>query len=350
MPRDSWPFEFPQGGQADRTVDVLCLGHALVDRLVHATPAHVEAANLTLGAMTLVEHARALEIGAAASGWSQVAGGSAANTSAGVASLGGRPAFAGAVGDDEFGHWYASDLEAAGVECFVAKVASGTPTGVCHVFVTEEGQRSMATSLGAACELPTQAVEAAGVARAQVLYVEGYLLDAAAAQAALEPALGYAEDSGTLVSLSLSDPYLVARHHDRISDLVFGGAVDVLLGNEEEALGLAGTSDLPTALERLRRSHLAVVVTRGARGAIVVLPDGEVAAGAAPVPRVADTTGAGDLFAAGFLFGLTHGFSPEESLRIGNFAAAEVISHVGARPEVRLAEVAPLGLLGAETG
>lgn len=357
MSDSKWPFS-DQALRGERPIDVLCLGHALVDRLAHASPDEVDAAQLVLGAMTLVDAARAAEIETATSEWSQVAGGSAANTAAGIASLGGRPAFAGAVGHDEIGRWYSSDLGSNGVECHVATVNSGSPTGVCHVFVTARGERSMATSLGAACEITAAAAEKAGVARAKVIYVEGYLLDALAKEA-LDRAVALARESGTLVALSLSDPFVVSRHHDRIAELVFGagdqdgpaggtstgGVVDILLGNEEEVLELTREGSLSGAAARLRRDGRVAVVTMGANGSMAVLPDGDLSVAADDVGSVVDTTGAGDLFAAGFLYALTNGEGAEGALRLGNFSAGEVIGHLGARPAVKLAGAVPAGLL-----
>lgn len=340
-----WPFEIPDRSASERPIDVLCLGHALVDKLAFASIGEIEAASLVLGGMTLVDGARASEIGETVSDWRRVAGGSAANTAAGVASLGGHPAFACAVGDDEAGKWYAEDLDAGGVRCVSSTVSSGAPTGVCHVFVTPDGDRSMATSLGAAGELAVGTIERAGIERAQVIYLEGYLLDAPAAQPALTLALELARQAGVLVALTLSDPFVVDRHHDRISELVFGGSVGLLLGNEEEALSLTGAGSFAEALDKLRDASRACVITRGALGAVAVLPGGDVAVSASPVASVEDTTGAGDLFAAGFLFALTQGASPEQALSVASFAAGEVIGHLGARPAVRLSDAAPAGLL-----
>lgn len=339
---DRWPFDASL--VARRPIDVVCVGNALVDRLAHATPAEVRAVRLQPGGMTLVDGQRSREIERAFPSWSQVAGGSAANTAAGIASLGGSPAFAGAVGDDEDGRWYATDLERAGVRCSVARVASGEPTGVCHVLVTEQGERSMATSLGAAGDLPLTSVELVGVDRARAVYLEGYLLDPPLAAVTVERSLEMARSASTVVSLSLSDPLLVERHAQRVADLVYGGAVDLVFGNEDEALALTGAGSRREAIARLRRSGLAAVVTLGESGAVAVLPDEEILVPALQPPRIKDTTGAGDLFAAGCLWGVTHGLGPEESLRLGAFAAAEVISHLGARPVVNL-RTAAAGLL-----
>ena len=345
----SWPYGDRTRG--DRDIDVLCLGHALVDRLARATTEDVRAADVEPGGMTLVDADRAGEIGRAFRGWRQVAGGCAANTAAGVASLGGVPAFAGAVGDDEPGAWYSSDLERAGVACTVATVTSGGPTGLCHVLVSDGGERSMATSLGAAGEIAIDTVERAGVDRAQVVYFEGYLLDPPLATAAVVRTLELARESSTLVSLSLSDPLLVDRHRNRLRELVFGGEIDVLFGNEEEALSLTGADSRAQAVAKLRRAGTVAVVTLGAEGAIAITPDGEVRVPADYVERVEDTTGAGDSFAAGCLYGLTHGYGVEAALRFGAFAAGEVIGHLGARPanSLRIA-AAERALTGSDSG
>jgi sugar/nucleoside kinase (ribokinase family) len=342
VPQPSWPFDLVPGG---RPRDVLCLGHALVDRLAYVDDEAVEEARLEHGVMVLVDAERAAEIERSFTGWLQDAGGSAANTAAGIASLGGRPAFVGAVGRDEAGSWYAGDLGSVGVECTVQAVSSGLPTGVCHVLVTPAGERSMATSLGASSSVDPSAVEAAGVDRADVLYVEGYLLDAEAVRA-VERAIEIARDSGTLIALSLSDPFVVSRHRDRIAELVFGGTVDLLFGNEEEIFGLTATAALEDAVTALQAPGRVAIVTRGAKGSVAVLPDDVVDVPAVEVDDVADTTGAGDLFAAGCLFALTTGRDPATALRVGSFASGEVIGHIGARPAVLLRQAAPAELVG----
>jgi len=300
--------------------------------------------------MTLVDAAHAAEIERSLSGWAQAAGGSAANTAAGIASLGGRPAFAGAVGDDEAGSWYFEDLTAQGVRCTVDTVPSGVPTGLCHVLITPGGHRSMATHLGAAELLHPATVERAGVGEAAVVYIEGYLLDAKEAKHALDRAIGLAAHHRTAVALSLSDAFVVSRHRERIVQLIADEAIDLLFGNEDEALSLSGSDTLEGALEWLVRAGQRAVITLGTRGALVSSGAHREEIAAYPVDRVEDTTGAGDLFAAGCLFGITRGVGWNRSLRLGAFAAAEVISHVGARPAVALRDAAPRGLAPAPAG
>jgi len=222
----------------------------------------------------------------------------------------------------------------------VGTVTSGGPTGVCHVLISDDGERSMATSLGAAGELALSSIEQVGLDRTMVVYFEGYLFDPPLASATVKRALELAKDTSTLVSLSLSDPLLVDRHAALLRDLVFGGTVDLLFGNEEEALMLTGATTRAEAAARLRRAGSVAVVTLGEAGAMGITPDDEVVIEADHVELVEDTTGAGDLFAAGCLYGLTHGLGPEAALRVGSFAAAEVISHLGARPAVNLREAA----------
>ncbi len=337
MPAAIPPPVLPDGGR--RPLAVVCLGHALVDRLAEAPPGVVSAAGLELGAMTLVGAEAARVIEQQWDHWQEVAGGSAANTAAGVASLGGSAAFVGSIGADEAGRRYVADLEAAGVRCVAHPAGEGSQTGLCHVLVGADGTRSMATSLGAAAEISPAAVEEAGIGQASVVYIEGYLLDAPPAASALSKAVELARGAGTLVSLSLSDPFVVERHRDAILGLVEGGEVDVLFGNEEEARSLAGVASLEEAVEALRRPGLLALVTRGAEGSVAVSADALVETAAEPVSEVVDTTGAGDLFAAGVLYGLTSGRDAAAAARVGSLAASEIIGHFGARPLADLAEI-----------
>lgn len=323
----------------EKPLDVACLGHALVDRLAEADEHLVRATGLEFGAMTLVGGDEAARLEGVRPDWREVAGGSAANTAAGIASLGARSLFLGSVGDDAAGRRYVADLEAAGVRC-VAPTAQGLPTGVCHVLVSPGGERSMATSLGAAGALSPAAVEEADLARAKIVYVEGYLLDAPAAAAALERALATAAPAGTFVALTLSDPFVVERHRASIRRLLDEQRVDLLFGNEEEVLSLTGTSTLVESVRTLASGELCAVITRGAEGSLAVFGEVELSQAAAPVREVVDTTGAGDLFAAGVLGALTTGRPLGEALGLGALAAAEVIGHFGARPETSLAALA----------
>lgn len=289
--------------------------------------------------MTLVESDQIGRIAGFAGDWLEVAGGSAANTAFGLASLGGRPKFVGAVGRDSLGTGYELDMEAAGVQCVLSEGAPGLGTGQCLVFVTSDLQRTMATYLGAGVAIGLEAVERAGISSAGAVYLEGYLLDSPWNSAALKRAVELARRDGVLVALSLSDPFLVERHGEVLAELV-AGEVDVLFLNEEEARKFTGADDLEGALSALERPGLTVAVTLGAEGA-VLLERGERSTVAAwPVSNVEDTTGAGDLFAAGVLHGIVSGLSLESAGRLGALAAGEVISHLGARPVASLAALA----------
>lgn len=324
---------------AGRGTDVLCIGHALVDRLAHVEPAVVSKAGLNHGAMSLVDGERAAGIAGLVDGWRQVSGGSAANTAAGIASLGGQPAFVGSVGRDALGEGYDRDLEVAGVRCVVGWGPDDLPTGQCLVLVTPDAQRTMATDLGAGVQIDVEAVERSGVQDAAAVYLEGYLFDSPGSRGALERIIDLAKGAGALVALSLSDPFLVDRYRDLLAELV-AGPVDVLFSNEEEALRLTGAPGLEGALRSLARPDLVAAVTLGANGAELVAHDERVHVDAWPVAEVNDTTGAGDLFAAGALHGLLAGAPLEIAGRLGSLAAGEVVSHLGARPVASLRDLA----------
>jgi sugar/nucleoside kinase (ribokinase family) len=248
----------------------------------------------------------------------------------------------GTVADDEVGHAYAENLRAAGVEFephYSEVAADALGTGRCVVLITEDADRTMGTYLGAASTLTPAGVPEAFVARASIILLEGYLWDVPAAKEAMRNAAATAHAGDGSVALSLSDPFCVSRHQREFLDLLLDD-VDVLLGNEEELTMLFGADSADAALEAAEETGLLVVMTRGAQGAVVLTARGPVAVPAAAVDRVIDTTGAGDLFAAGLLFGLTHGMGPEDSTRLGGLCAAEVISHTGARPEADLKALA----------
>lgn len=319
--------------------DVLCIGHAIVDRLAHVDEPTIAAAGVEPGAMTLVDGPRIATIAALVGDWLQAAGGSAANTAAGLASLGGRPAFVGSVGRDSLGIGYGLDLEAVGVRCELGRGAADVDTGQCLVLVTSDSRRTMATSLGAGVVIDVEAVERAGVGTAAVLYLEGYLLDSPGTYAARERAVELAKSAGTLVALSLSDPFLVERYGELLNALV-DDEVDLLFANEEEAQRLTGAPDLASTLDALARPGLTAAVTLGAQGAVLLRGGERAWIEAHPVARVDDTTGAGDLFAAGVLHGIVRGASLETAGRLGALAAGEVISHLGAQPLVSLRTLA----------
>lgn len=332
--------EAPLGGAE---FDVVGIGNALVDVIVQATDSELDALELPKGSMSLIDLARAESLHASLDASREISGGSAANTLAGVASLGGRAAFVGAVAEDRLGEVFAREIRATGVDFEPLGAASGGTeaigTGRCVVLVTEDAQRTMATYLGAAARLDPNHVPLELMARTAIVYLEGYLWDLPPAIEAMRRAIAATHEADGLVALSLSDPFCVERHQRDFLDLLHG-ELDVLLGNEEELVALFGVGDFDAAVAAADETGLLVAATRGARGSVVTTPRGPVEVAAEPVDRVVDTTGAGDLYAAGFLYGLTHGSDPTRSARLGGLCAAEVISHYGARPEVELRTLA----------
>lgn len=319
-------------------LDVVGVGNALVDVLSLESDDFLAAHGLARGSMTLIDAERAHAIYTAMGPAVEVSGGSAANTLAGVASLGGAAGFVGRVHDDELGRVFTHDIRAAGVEFSGVPATTGQPTGRCLIVVTPDGERTMNTLLGAAAELDGDDVDPSFVARAQVTYLEGYLFDQEAAGEAFQKAAAAAHDAGRLVALTLSDSFCVERYLASFRRLV-ASEIDVLFGNADELRLLYETDSVEDALASAERHCDVVAVTRGAQGALLSARGRRVAVPAAPVDQVIDTTGAGDLFAAGFLFGLTRGLELETCGHLGALCSAEVISHVGARPETSLAAV-----------
>jgi len=318
---------------------VVAIGSPLLDVIEMATHEQLATVGLEKGSMTLIDLATALAVQESMGAPRYVSGGSVANTTAGIAELGGRAGFVGAVADDEVGRTYAEHLRQSGVEFepHVSESAAGDGlgTGRCVVLITEDADRTMGTYLGAASTLSPEGVPTPFVARASVVLLEGYLWDVPAAKEAMRHAAATAHASEGSVALSLSDPFCVGRHRREFLELLIDD-VDILLGNEEEVTMLFGAGTFEDAVTAAEETGLLVVVTRGPQGATVLTARGPVDVPAAPVERVVDTTGAGDLFAAGFLYGLTHGMEPVASTRLGGLCAAEVISHTGARPEADL--------------
>ncbi len=317
--------------------DVVALGNAIVDVIAPATDDFLAAEVLAKGSMGLVDAQRSAALYAAMAPGIEASGGSAGNTVAGVASFGGRAAYIGKVGDDPLGRVFAHDLQQGGAH-FATPPLAGGRTGVSMINVTPDGQRTMATFLGAASELTAADVDAETVAAGAVVYLEGYLFDPPAAREAFGVAARVAREAGRQVALTLSDAFVVERWRDELT--AFLPQVDVLLCNEAELCALLRVDTLEAAMARLDGAVRIAAVTRGAEGACLCY-DGEcVTTPAAPVAQVIDTTGAGDQFAAGLLWGLARGRSLEECGRLGALAAAEVIAHVGPRPQTSLAELA----------
>ena len=325
-------------GDGATPLDVLGIGNAIVDVLSPTDDATIARHELPKGTMTLIDADRAEALYGQMGPAVEVSGGSCANTVAGIASLGGRSAYIGRVRDDELGRIFTHDIRAAGVQYDTPPAGDGPGTARCLIMVTPDAQRTMSTYLGASVELGPEDVDPALVASADVTYLEGYLWDPPRAKEAFRIAIAAAHAAGRRVSFTLSDPFCVERHRDEFRTLV-DGEVDVLFANQHEIEALYEASDLDAAVAAVRGRCEIAVITRSEHGSLVVTAEEVHEVPAAPVERVIDTTGAGDLFAAGFLFGLTRGRPLGECAHIGGLAAAEVISHYGARPEVRLAEL-----------
>ena len=317
-------------------LDVLAVGSAIVDVLATARDEELAARGLVKGTMALIDAERADSLYEAMGPAIEVSGGSAANTAAGVASFGGAAAFIGKVRDDQLGQVFTHDIRALGVEFPTAPATAGPATARCLVMVTADAQRTMSTYLGAATALGPDDIDPGVVARARYSYLEGYLWDPPEAIDALRRTVALAHDAGRKVAMSLSDPFCVDRHRKAFLDFV-AADVDVLFANEVEIISLFEAGSLDEALQLLPGHCDVAAVTRGALGSVVVGPDSVIEAPAEPVEHVVDTTGAGDLYAAGFLYGLVSGADLAECARLGGIAAAEVISHLGARPQVPLA-------------
>ena len=315
----------------DATLDVVGIGNAIVDVIAHCDDRFLEKNGLSKGAMTLVDAKAALALYEKSGPGIEVSGGSAANTMAGVASLGGRAAYIGKVRNDDLGQVFRHDIRAAGVRYEMAPAEAGPPTARCLVLVTPDAQRTMQTFLGISAELTPADLDLTLVASARITYLEGYLFDPPAAKDAFRAAARTAREAGRQVALTLSDPFCVARHRKDFLDLI-AGPVDILFANEAEILSLYEVDRFDDALQAVRGHCEIAALTRSEKGAVIVAGEEVHLTDAEPVAQVVDTTGAGDLFAAGFLHGLARGESLARAARIGAIAAAEVIAHLGARP------------------
>ena len=320
--------------------DVIGIGNAIVDVLARTDDDFLVRHKMPKGSMSLIDEKRAEQIYAAMGPGTEISGGSAANTMVGVASLGGRAAFVGKVKDDGLGKVFAHDIRAAGVS-FATRPANGGPsTARCYILVTPDGERTMNTYLGAAQNLLPGDVAAPEIGDAAITYLEGYLWDPHNAKEAFRRAARLAHEARRTVALTLSDSFCVDRYRDEFIQLLRNRDVDLLFANESELHALYQTADFDTAVAALHRDAKLAVVTRSEKGAVVVTKDKTEAVPVFPVERVVDATGAGDLFAAGFLYGFARNLPHQESARLGALAAAEVISHMGARPERNLADLA----------
>ncbi|MEA2855933.1 MAG: hypothetical protein QOH98_254 [Methylobacteriaceae bacterium] len=322
------------------TYDVLGIGNAIVDIITHADDDVLVAHGLHKGSMQLVDEARVESLQAAGGKPTFVSGGSAANTTVGLARFGCRSAFIGKVKADQAGDAFTHDIRAAGVHFATPPARDGAATARCLIFVTPDGQRTMNTYLGASQALYEHDVEAELVTSSKVVYLEGYLWDPPHAKAAFLRAAKLAHEAGRKVALSLSDAFCVDRYRDEFIDLIRSRTVDIVFCNESELHSLYQTADFATAVHALQKERILAVVTRSESGSVIVTKDSTRAVPAAPIDNLIDTTGAGDLFAAGFLAGLVRDRDHETCARLGALAAAEVIQHIGARPQANLQDLA----------
>jgi sugar/nucleoside kinase (ribokinase family) len=324
----------------DCRLDVLCIGNAIVDVIANATDDFLAAEGLVKGSMRLIDPEEAERLYSHMGPAHQVSGGSAGNTAAGIAALGGRAGFIGQVAPDQLGEFYRHDLTAAGVEFITPASDVGVPTARSMILVTPDGHRTMNTFLGAAQHLPAGALDEAQIRDSQILYLEGYLWDPETPRYAMVRAIEVAREAGRKVAFTLSDTFCVDRHRDGFNDLLDSGRIDILFANQAEIEALAGVAHLESAVAAVKDKVEILVVTRSEDGALATRGGERADVPAEPIAKLVDTTGAGDLFAAGFLFGTARGNSLEESLRLGAIAAAEVIQHYGARPEANLKALA----------
>ena len=324
----------------DPRLDVLCIGNAIVDVIADATDEFLAAEGLTKDSMRLVDAEEARRLYDHMQPAREVSGGCAGNTAAGIAALGGRAGFVGQVAPDQLGEFYRHDLTAAGVEFMTPPVDVGVPTARSMILVTPDGHRTMNTFLGAAQELAVDVLDEEQIRSAGILYLEGYLWDPETPRYAMVRAIEVARDAGRKVAFSLSDLFCVERHREGFTRLIDDGRIDILFANEAEILAMGGVPHLETAVATIAPKVQTLVVTRGAAGALAIRAGERADIAAEPIREVVDTTGAGDLFAAGFLFGEATGRSLEQSLKLGAICAAEIIQHYGARPEQDLRALA----------
>jgi sugar/nucleoside kinase (ribokinase family) len=320
--------------------DVVGIGNAIVDIIAHCDDAFLSRHDQRKGSMQLVDEAAVASLYASMGPAVEISGGSCANTMVGIASLGGRAGFIGRIARDQFGDVFGHDIRSAGVTFTTPPAAPGSdPTGRCLILVTPDGQRTMNTFLGVSPQLGRGEVDAELIASARIVYLEGYLFDQAEAKAAFRQAAEIAGKAKRQVALTLSDPFCVDRHRGEFRELI-RGSVDILFANEAEITSLYQVNTFEEAAKQAAAETRLAVLTRSEAGSVIVSEGRQIAIAAAPVAKVIDTTGAGDLYAAGFLYGVATGRSLEVAGQLGSLAAAEIISHIGARPEVSLRDLA----------
>ncbi len=320
--------------------DVVGLGNALVDVIAQTDDAFLEQQQLAKGSMALVDTDRAVSLYEALHGGVEMSGGSAANTMCGIASFGGRAAYIGKVAEDTLGDTFSKDMQVVGVDFKRPVGGNSVPTGRCIIAVTPDAQRTMNTFLGISSLLTPADLDHGAIAAGAVLYLEGYLYDQPEAKIAFRAAAEIAHQHNRQVSLTLSDSFCVDRHRADFRALI-SDEIDILFGNEAELLALYETDTFEFAITQLRQDCIVAAITRGEHGSVVVTKDGVIEVPAQPVAQVVDTTGAGDLYAAGFLYGYTRGMDLNTCATLGHIASAEVISHVGPRPQIALSSLLP---------
>lgn len=320
----------------DPRYDVIAIGNAIVDVMAPCEEALIEELGLNKGGMTLVDTARAQELYDAMGPAKEISGGSAANTLAGMSALGAQCAFIGQVASDQLGEVFSHDIRAVGIDFETPARDAEPPTARCLIFVTPDGERTMNTFLGASQFLPPAALDDATIASAGILYLEGYLWDPEEPRSAMRRAIEVARKAGRKVAFTASESFVIERHGDDFRALIAEGQIDILFVNETELATLTGESEFEAGLAALAGKVPVLVATRSAKGAVAVAGGKRAEVAAEPVDKVVDTTGAGDLFAAGFLTGHARGEELETCLRMGAICAAEIISHYGARPEADL--------------
>jgi len=320
----------------DPEYDVLAIGNAIIDVIARCEEEAIDRLGLAKGGMTLIDTDRAVELYEAMGSAREISGGSAANTLAGLAALGVKCAFVGQVADDQLGEIFAHDIRSGGIAFSVPARAGNPPTARCLIFVTPDGQRTMNTFLGASQHLPPASVSDEQIANAAILYLEGYLWDPEEPRAAMRKAIEIARAAGRKVAFTPSESFVIERHGDDFRDLIAKGQIDILVANEHELATLTGKDDFDAGIAEISGDVPVLVVTRSDKGAVAVSNGERAEVPAEPIDKVVDTTGAGDLFAAGFLSGHVRGQSLEQCLRIGAICASEIISHYGARAEADL--------------
>ncbi len=322
----------------DRLFDVVAIGNAIVDVLSKSDDGFLHAHSINKGTMTLIEAEQAESLYEKMGPATEMSGGSAANTVAAIASFGGHAGYIGKVASDQLGAVFRHDMRAMGVAFPTPALDAGAPTARCLIMITPDAQRTMCTYLGACVWISPSDLDEEMIRNSKVTYLEGYLFDRQRAKQAFKRAGEVAHAAGRKTALTLSDPFCVERHRDEFLDLIQNN-INIVFANEAEITALYHTHDFDKAIYNIRQSCEIAAITRGANGSLIVTPDTVIEVHAAHVDKVVDTTGAGDLYAAGFLYGYTHGMPLDKCGALGSLAAAEIISHVGARPQTNLAEL-----------